>query len=254
MIKKEKKPYGYIYRATNEVNGKLYIGQTVTSRWKDNKIPIEERWKEEVQEAYSKYRRRKDLRYIESAIIKHGSEKFKVIEQDIAYSQKELDAKEKYWIKELDAMNPEKGYNMTEGGEGGRLGPEALEKLSNAISDKYQKDPEYYNKQASERRERANNPEWRAKMTKINRERAKDPEWRKKMSKVGSEKWQEKEYQKKQNIERKERAKNPVFSLLSHISTLSRDSRDSRAEKELTTVSVSFLASSGSVPHLNQTT
>jgi hypothetical protein len=50
----EKKPYGYIYKATNKVNGKVYIGQTITSVWAENQNPIEERWKKEVQEAYGK--------------------------------------------------------------------------------------------------------------------------------------------------------------------------------------------------------
>ena len=57
MVKSEKTPFGYIYRATNIQNGKNYIGQTGTSRWGNDKNPIEERWNEEVGEAFRKDRR-----------------------------------------------------------------------------------------------------------------------------------------------------------------------------------------------------
>ena len=40
MVKSEKTPYGYIYRATNRVNGKIYIGQTITATWKEHQVPI----------------------------------------------------------------------------------------------------------------------------------------------------------------------------------------------------------------------
>ena len=40
--------------------------------------------------------------------------------------------KEKNWIKEYDSTNLEKGYNMTEGGEGGKPIPEVIEKMTKA--------------------------------------------------------------------------------------------------------------------------
>ncbi len=246
MVKEEIKPYGYIYVASNRLNGKVYVGQTITSRWRDDKIPIEERWNKEIQDAYGKKRRGEGLRYIENAIIKYGRDNFNLEERDIANDQEELDAKERHWIKELDAMNREKGYNMTEGGLGGRPSQEVIEKLrkiglekakdpewhekvSKGVSAKYQNDPEYKEKQTQERRERAKDPEWRDKMTKINQERAKDPEWRDKMAKINQEKgkdpkfrenvsnaitkkWdKDPEYRKKQENERKERSKDPNF-------------------------------------------
>ena len=210
MVKEEKKPHGYIYRATNEVNGKVYIGQTVTSRWGDDKNPVEERWREEVQEAYRNERRGEDRRYIERAIIKHGPENYNLREQDIAYSQEDLDSKERHWVREYDSMNPDKGYNMTEGGLGGRPNEEVRENISNIITDKWDKDPEYRDKQTNERRERAKDPEWREKMTKINREKGKDPQFKEKVSKAISEKYQkDPAYYDKQANERRERAKDP---------------------------------------------
>jgi hypothetical protein len=246
MTNKEKAPYGYIYCATNQLNGKNYNGQTVTSRWGSGKDPIKERWKEEVREAYAKKRRGENLRHIENAIIKHGPESFNVKQQDVAYSQKELDIKERKWIKDLDSMNRNKGYNMNEGGLGGRPSQEVRDKLSNISSEKWQNDPAYIEKQLNARKElaqnqefidkmtkinqeRARNPEWREKITKINREitqrtgykekmskiskeRQQDPEYRAKMSKTIKDKYQrDPEYSKKQTQERRERAKNPEW-------------------------------------------
>jgi len=225
MVEREKDHYGYIYRATNLVNGKIYIGQTTAGRWKDTQNPIKERWKEEVGEAYRKAARGENLRYVENAITKYGPENFELTQQDIAYSQEELDKKETDHIRDNDTMNPDKGYNLKEGGLGGRLSDQAKENLSDAISGKYQNDPEYYNKQFAERqerardpefikkmteinREKAKNPDWVQKMTEINRERAKDPQFKEKLSQAGTKKWQEKEYNEKQSKERQGRAKN----------------------------------------------
>jgi hypothetical protein len=92
MVKDEEKPYGYIYIATNCQTGKNYIGQTVTSRWK-----------EEAGDAYRRERRGKKLRSVENAIIKYGPENFDLKEQDVAFSQEELDDKEIYYIEEFDS-------------------------------------------------------------------------------------------------------------------------------------------------------
>ena len=128
MEDEEDRPFGYIYIAENMQNGKKYVGQTVSSVWDKDKTPIEERWKNEVGDAYRKARRGDDLRYIERAIVKYGEKNFKLTEHDIAHSQKELDNKETHWIREYDTMNPEKGYNMKEGGLGGKLSEVAKKK------------------------------------------------------------------------------------------------------------------------------
>jgi hypothetical protein len=222
MEEDEEKPYGYIYQLTNLVNDKKYVGQTITERWKDHQVPIEERWKEEAGEAFRKQNRGEDLRYVERAITKYGQENFDVRELDTAMSQEELDAKETQWIKDLDTMDPEKGYNMKEGGLAGLLSDMAKENVSKSVTEKYRTDEDYYEKQINERRSRAQDPDWINTMTEINQERAKDSEWinkmtsinqeiarnketQEKMSKSVKEKWQDTEYQEKVSDRAKEK-------------------------------------------------
>ncbi|MHA2180991.1 MAG: GIY-YIG nuclease family protein, partial [Promethearchaeota archaeon] len=175
---KENRPYGYIYKATNTINGKVYIGKT--------KKTIEKRWSQHLNEAD----KLKSLReanpnekiwgsHLNNAIIKYGANVFSLNQEDIGDNKAELLEKEKYYIKEYDSMNPDKGYNMTEGGEGGRPRQEVIERMTE-IS-----------------RERAKDPEWLEKMTNINQEIARNPETIEKMSKSLSKKWQEQQYQEK---------------------------------------------------------
>lgn len=97
-----------IYKHTNKINGKVYIGQTKT--WNPHK-----RWQSGV--AY--IREGKYLTKFAKAIIKYGWINFshEIIEQDIS-SQEEADIREKYWIKYYDATNNLYGYNSTDGGMG----------------------------------------------------------------------------------------------------------------------------------------
>ena len=228
MVKEEKKPYGYIYKATNTINGKVYIGKTEKT--------IEKRWNGHLKEARALERLREAFpnekisgSHLNNAIIKYGGGVFSLNQEDIADNIEELNEKEKYYIKEYDSMNPDKGYNMTEGGEGGRFRPEVIEKLrkigleqakdpewhekvSKGVSAKYQNDPEYLEKQTQERRERAKNPEWIEKMTKINQEKGKDPKFRETVSKAITDKYQkDPEYKEKQTQERRERAMKPEW-------------------------------------------
>ena len=93
-----------IYKTTNNVNGKVYIGQ------------------HKVKSLFAK-----DI-YIGSgsilikAIKKYGKENFSKEIITIAMTQSEADVLEKYYIKKYDSTNPEKGYNILKGGQGnGRL-------------------------------------------------------------------------------------------------------------------------------------
>lgn len=88
-----------IYKITNKINGKSYIGQSVC---------IERRWKEHLN------RHSKSL--IHKAIEKYGEQNFdfSIVEE---CCQEDLDEKEQYWIKYYNTFND--GYNLTRGGNSG---------------------------------------------------------------------------------------------------------------------------------------
>lgn len=95
---------GYIYKITNLINQKSYIGLT-------HRTP-ELRWKEHIDITYGEKGRR---HHLHNAILKYGLEnfEFKILEE---VSEDELNNREKYWIKYYDTYD--NGYNETYGGEG----------------------------------------------------------------------------------------------------------------------------------------
>lgn len=92
-----------IYKITNNINNKNYIGQSVDieKRWKDHKTK------------YNWERENKKILYL--AFQKYGLENFSfsVIEE---CSIDQLNEREKYWIQYYNSYNGN-GYNMTSGGE-----------------------------------------------------------------------------------------------------------------------------------------
>lgn len=87
-----------IYKITNKLNNKTYIGQSVC---------IERRWEEHIRDNSNSL--------IHLAILKYGVKNFtfEVLEE---CHQSELDEKEIYWIKVFNSF--EDGYNLTLGGRG----------------------------------------------------------------------------------------------------------------------------------------
>ena len=110
--------YGRVYCITNQINRKVYIGQTIRT--------IEERLKIHFYDSkYLDY-------YIYRAINKYGKENFSIKEIDIAYNKEELNEKERKHILENGSFNPQKGYNSTMGGEGTVPNEETRKKMSEA--------------------------------------------------------------------------------------------------------------------------
>lgn len=93
-----------VYKITNEINGKVYIGQTIRS--------LKQRWKDHKREAKDCKR----SRAIHIAIKKYGVENFTIEQIDSATTQEELNEKERSWIKYYES-NTSKGYNLTDGGD-----------------------------------------------------------------------------------------------------------------------------------------
>lgn len=97
---------GLIYKYTNKINGKVYIGQTTEK--------LERRhYRHCVQHI-------DDGTYFHKALKKYGIDNFEleIIENSIPLS--ELDNREIYWIKQFDSYYTSgKGYNLTKGGKWG---------------------------------------------------------------------------------------------------------------------------------------
>jgi len=96
------KRYGVIYKITNRINGKVYIGQTTKDfdiRYHNNIV---------------KYTHNRHLKF---AIKRYGIENFNIEKCiDIAFNQSELNDKEKHHIQIYNSYLD--GYNLTLGGEG----------------------------------------------------------------------------------------------------------------------------------------
>lgn len=95
----------FIYRITNLVNRKIYVGKT------DN---VERRWYDHCYDA-----KHNTGFYFQRAIRKYGEDAFSIsILETYKNEQTALD-REKALIRELNTRNPQVGYNVAEGGLGG---------------------------------------------------------------------------------------------------------------------------------------
>lgn len=105
----------YIYKTTNILNGKIYIGQTTKSL---------------------------DVNYLGSgkaiikAIKKYGKSNFKREVLEECNSKEHMNNREKYWIQHFDSINRNVGYNVSVGGEGGNLGDKVNQKISETRKNK----------------------------------------------------------------------------------------------------------------------
>ena len=92
-----------IYKITNQVNGKIYVGQS---------IDIQQRWKQHKQQADGTRCNNK----LYKAIRQYGIENFlfEIIEQ-CEFSREQLDERQRYWINYYNSYND--GYNSTPGGQ-----------------------------------------------------------------------------------------------------------------------------------------
>lgn len=97
--------YGIIYKITNNINGKVYIGQTIR--------PFNKRYPGgNISHTCNEH--------LKSAIKKYGLSNFTIIEIfDVAFSKYELDMKEDFYISLYNSCNREFGYNKQSGGSNG---------------------------------------------------------------------------------------------------------------------------------------
>ncbi len=114
-----------IYKITNTLNGKIYIGQTVQK--------IERRWSRHILDAT----KGSQLPF-SRAIVKYGKDSFVV--EKIAEGENDAWGSylERLYILIYDSTNREIGYNLTHGGEGGLHLPETKVKIGVASREWWQ--------------------------------------------------------------------------------------------------------------------
>ena len=93
---------GYIYKITNNINGKIYIGKT--------EFDIQKRFKEHIHDSKKRYCEQRPLY---NAMNKYGVENFHI---ELIEETDNTEEKEKYWINYYNSYR--NGYNATLGGEG----------------------------------------------------------------------------------------------------------------------------------------
>lgn len=108
--------YGYIYKTTNLINNKIYIGQHKSSSFNN------------------KYKGSGVI--IRRAISEYGKENFVVELIECCNTQEELNEKEVYYIDLFNSRDTEIGYNIVQGGQarfftGQKHTKETKEKMSN---------------------------------------------------------------------------------------------------------------------------
>ena len=112
--------YGYVYKTTNLINGKIYVGQHKADKF--------------------------DCTYFGSgkillkAIEKYGISNFVCEVIEWCKTQSITNSRERYWIKYYNSTDRQFGYNITEGGEGWKGGhhtEESKQKISVSKSGKH---------------------------------------------------------------------------------------------------------------------
>lgn len=124
--------YGVIYKITNLVNGKVYIGQTSSKNGFNSRYCAKGKGIERFYN-YNLGRKNRGIGYnyyLQNSIEKYGFKSFKVDEIiDYAFSKEELNIKEKIYINIYDCVN--NGYNQTFGGSDYVASDELKNKLKN---------------------------------------------------------------------------------------------------------------------------
>lgn len=115
----------YIYKITNKINNKIYIGQTTKT--------INLRWQRHCTDALNNRTNTKFAR----AIRKYGKDNFIVEQIDTANNKDELNQKEIYWINYYNSII--EGYNSVDGGGDSNTYKYKTDEEMNLIKEKIRK-------------------------------------------------------------------------------------------------------------------
>lgn len=116
------KSFGIVYKVTNKINCKVYIGQTIRG----------------LHERRRKHNYSKDATYFHNSINKYGKDNFKWEVLEECDTQEELNIREIYYISKYNSI--EKGYNLMGGGgiqSGWNHSEESKNKMSIKIKEWY---------------------------------------------------------------------------------------------------------------------
>lgn len=149
---------GYIYKITNTVTNKYYIGQTINDP--------EKRWIAHQKSINTN----RGCPALKASMEKHGIDKFK-FEVLIICFDSDLSKFEKEYIKKYESFGP-KGYNLTHGGEEGgfftgcKHSTEEVERIKERWK-VWRENPENIKKHAEKIRQNFQDPEYRKRHSEI---------------------------------------------------------------------------------------
>lgn len=106
-----------VYKITNLINGKCYIGQTIQ--------PLKKRWNLHCSNSSG-------CPALNNAFKKYGKDNFEITVIDHAHSREELDQKEIFWIEYYNSLVPN-GYNLHTGGLHHKVSEETRQKIIKSL-------------------------------------------------------------------------------------------------------------------------
>lgn len=107
-----------IYKITNNINNKVYIGLTTCS--------LSYRWTKHLTEC----KNINNQKHLYRAMRKYGPENFSIEQIDSSEKLDQLGQLERYYIKKYNSQNPNYGYNLTAGGEANQWDANPAAKLT----------------------------------------------------------------------------------------------------------------------------
>ena len=139
---------GIVYKATNKINNKVYIGQT----WRNLNQRINSHFKNN------------HCSYFHNALLKYGKTNFNWEILFESSNQEDLDIQEIHYIKECKSQNKKYGYNIKSGGSRGKFNKDSKIKMSKSATN-YFKSSESRKKHSLIQKKRFSNPEEKEKLS-----------------------------------------------------------------------------------------
>lgn len=155
--------YGYVYKTTNSINGKIYIGQHKYSKQCIDRNYIG------------------SGKILKEAVEKYGRNNFLCEILEFCDTRKDADRLEKYYINKFDSRNRNIGYNISFGGNGGDTFSIQTKEKQNELREKSRKtSTEMWN---SELKKRRNNTYLKNKEKGLHKDKHGQIPWNKGLSK-----------------------------------------------------------------------